>query len=123
VQDVLLIVIDELARAALGIAEAATAREGVVVELVTVGTNHDGHEPEGAMKFVTEPPPEPEPVKVQVVPEHEPAPELKLKVYAPGTVLIEETPPPPEPHGAPASINPFPVPLTFRQSFAVRVPA
>jgi hypothetical protein len=31
---------------------AATASDGVLVEFVTVGTNHVGHEPEGAAKLV-----------------------------------------------------------------------
>jgi hypothetical protein len=41
-----------LAKAEFGIALAATARDGAVVELVTVGTNHVGHDPEGAAKLV-----------------------------------------------------------------------
>src|SRR6185437_3561537 len=47
--------------AALGIALAATAKDGVVVGFVTVGTSHDGQEPEGAAKLDT-PPPVPHPV-------------------------------------------------------------
>lgn len=46
-----------VANAELGIALAATAREGVVVEVVTVGTSHVGHDPEGAANEVTVPPP------------------------------------------------------------------
>ena len=44
-----------VAKALLGIALAATARLGVVVEFVTVGTNHVGHEAEGAAKLETLP--------------------------------------------------------------------
>ena len=39
------------------VAVAATASDGVLVELVTVGTSHAGQEPEGAAKFVTVPAP------------------------------------------------------------------
>ncbi len=53
-------VVEAFARAEFGIALADTAREGVVVELVTVGTNHEGQEPEGAAKLVTPPPPLPQ---------------------------------------------------------------
>ena len=38
-----------------GMVDAATAREGVVVALVTVGVNHEGHEP--TAKLVTVPDP------------------------------------------------------------------
>ena len=38
---------------AVGTIPAATASEGVVVGFVTVGTNHEGHEPEGADILVT----------------------------------------------------------------------
>lgn len=48
---------EELARAELGIADKVMAKEGVVVELVTVGTNHVGQDPEGAAKLVTVPDP------------------------------------------------------------------
>jgi hypothetical protein len=54
-----LTVVAALARAEFGIALAATARLGVVVEFVTVGTSHVGHEPEGAAKEVTVPEPPP----------------------------------------------------------------
>jgi hypothetical protein len=93
VQEVELMVIEELTRAELGMAEAATESVGVVVLVATEGTSQVGHEPVFATKLVTEPPPVPEPVKVQVVPEHEPAPEEKLKVNAPPVELILETPP------------------------------
>lgn len=53
-----LMTIVECANAELGIADAATAREGVVVEFVTVGTNHVGHEPDGAENEVTDPEPD-----------------------------------------------------------------
>jgi hypothetical protein len=46
-----------VASEALGIALAATVKLGVEVELVTVGTSHEGHEPEGAAKDVTVPEP------------------------------------------------------------------
>jgi hypothetical protein len=52
-----LTVVEAWARALLGIAEAATAKDGVVVLFVTVGTNHVGQLPEGAKKFVTLPDP------------------------------------------------------------------
>ena len=52
-----LTVVAEFAKAEFGIAEAATAREGVLVAVVTVGTNQVGHDPEGAAKLVTVPPP------------------------------------------------------------------
>ena len=39
--------------ALIGIALAATAKDGVVVEFVTVGTNQVGQEPDGAAKLVT----------------------------------------------------------------------
>ena len=52
VQGVELMVMVGLDRAEFGIADAATAREGVSVP-VTVGTNHIGQEPEGAAKLVT----------------------------------------------------------------------
>ena len=52
VHGVELMVIEVLANAELGIAEADTAREGVSAP-VTVGTNHVGQEPEGAAKLVT----------------------------------------------------------------------
>ena len=42
----------EYARAAFGIADAATVKLGVVVEFVTVGTNHAGQEPDGAAKLI-----------------------------------------------------------------------
>ena len=38
---------------AVGTIPATTASEGVVVGFVTVGTNHEGHEPEGADILVT----------------------------------------------------------------------
>jgi hypothetical protein len=44
-----------LASAAFGIGEAATASEGVVVELVTVGTSHDGHAVEAAKPVTPHP--------------------------------------------------------------------
>jgi hypothetical protein len=95
-------------------ADAATNSVGVVVELVTVGTNHAGQSAVLATKFVTEPPPDPEPVKVQVVPEQEPAPALKLKVYAPAVELIEVTPEAAEEAKviwpAPLSVKVMPVP-------------
>lgn len=78
-----------------GMVEGVTDSVGVVVEVATEGTSHDGQLPVGAMKLVTDPPPEPEPVKVQVVPEHDPAPEEKLKVNAPEVALMEVTPPAP----------------------------
>lgn len=85
-------VIDGLARAEFGIALAATAREGVVVELVTVGTSHDGHDPEGAKKLVTVPLPPPPPLKVQVVVvQLTPGP---VKVNAPPVPLMLATPVP-----------------------------
>jgi hypothetical protein len=59
------------ARAERGICPAVTAREGVVVELLTEGTSHVGHEADGAAKEVTVPA-APETVRtplVQVVPE------------------------------------------------------
>ena len=46
-----------LASAELGMAPAATDKLGVDVEFVTVGTNHVGHDPEGAVKDVTVPVP------------------------------------------------------------------
>ncbi len=52
-------VTDWLARAELGIALAATASDGALVELVTVGTSQEGHEPDGAAKEVTVPLPLP----------------------------------------------------------------
>jgi hypothetical protein len=61
VQVVPFTVVAELARAALGIGLAATARDGLVVEAETVGTNHVGHEAEGAEKDATLPPPPPPP--------------------------------------------------------------
>jgi hypothetical protein len=45
------------ASALFGIADAATASVGVVVELVTVGTSQVGHDPEDAVKEVTDPEP------------------------------------------------------------------
>src|ERR1700734_558260 len=86
-----------VASAELGIALAATASDGVVVLFVTVGTSQDGHDPEGAEKSVTEPPPVPDPVKLQMFPTQPPAPALKVNVKAPVVLLIEETPPPPPP--------------------------
>jgi hypothetical protein len=53
-------VIELFANTVFGIALAATASEGVVVEFVTVGTNHVGQLPEGAAKEFTVPPPPPE---------------------------------------------------------------
>ena len=50
-----LIVMEELASAELGMAEAVTARAGVEVGFVTAGTSQVGQEPEGAVKLVTEP--------------------------------------------------------------------
>jgi hypothetical protein len=47
-----LTVVDELTKAELGIALAATAKEGVIVELVTVGASQDGQDAEGAVKLV-----------------------------------------------------------------------
>jgi hypothetical protein len=52
-----LTVVAGLARALFGIAEAATAKDGVVVELVTVGTSHEGQLEDGAEKLVTLPVP------------------------------------------------------------------
>jgi hypothetical protein len=86
-----LTVTDAFASAELGIDEAATDRVGVVVDVATLGTSHDGQLPLLAIKFVTLPDPDPEPVKVQVVPVQLPAPEEKLKVKAPDTLLIVET--------------------------------
>jgi hypothetical protein len=91
VQGVPLTVIAGLARAALGIGDAETPSDGVVVGLITAGTNHVGHEPAGAANVLT---PEPVPLNVQVVPAHEtPAP---VKVNAPGLALMLDTPPVPE---------------------------
>src|SRR6185312_7566532 len=42
--------------AELGMALAATAKDGVVVGFVTVGTSQEGQEPEGAAKLDTPPP-------------------------------------------------------------------
>ena len=50
-------VVAALASAEFGMALAATAKDGVVVELVTVGTSHVGHDPEGAANDVTVPMP------------------------------------------------------------------
>jgi hypothetical protein len=51
--------VEAFARAALGMGEAATASEGVVVGFVTVGTSHVGHDPLGAANEVTVPLPPP----------------------------------------------------------------
>jgi hypothetical protein len=86
--------------AEIGIALAATASDGVLVELVTVGTSQVGHEPEGAAKELT---PEPVPLNVQVVVVQEtPAP---VKVNAPGTVLMLVTPLPDDPHRLPSELT------------------
>lgn len=90
------IVIAELARAALGMAEAATVSWGVVAPLATVGTNHVGHDPPGAVNTVTDPAPVLDPVILQVIgllPEQLPAPALKVKTAGPATVLILVVPP------------------------------
>jgi hypothetical protein len=88
-----------LPTAEIGIALAATAREGVVVEFVTVGTNQEGQEPEGAAKLVTLPVPplivlQPNPVPVVHVraleaPEQpgSASPDGVVAVRAPRTVL------------------------------------
>jgi hypothetical protein len=73
-----------VAREALGIALAATASNGVVVVFVTVGTNHEGHDPEGAAKLVTVPLPE--------IDWHEPSPRrnvpvLQVPLHSPITSL------------------------------------
>ena len=48
------------ARKVLAVSElSATARAGVVVELVTVGTSHEGQDAEAAVKLVTVPDPDP----------------------------------------------------------------
>jgi len=52
-----LTVVEVLASAEFGIALAATAKDGVDVLFVTVGTSHVGHIPEGAEKLVTVPEP------------------------------------------------------------------
>jgi len=52
VQGVELIVMVGLDKAEFGIAVAVTARDGVVVDVVTAGTNHVGQLPEGAAKLV-----------------------------------------------------------------------
>jgi hypothetical protein len=62
VQVVLLIEIEEFARAEFGIALAATERAGVLVGFVTDGTNHVGQEAEAAVNVVTVPDPPPPPV-------------------------------------------------------------
>jgi hypothetical protein len=51
-----LTVVAGLASALLGIAEADTAKDGVVVLFVTVGVNHDGQLTDGAEKLDTLPP-------------------------------------------------------------------
>jgi hypothetical protein len=89
VQGVPLTVIAGLARAALGIGDAETPSDGVVVGLITAGTNHVGHEPAGAANVLT---PVPTPLNVHVVPAQDtPAP---VKVKSPPTVLIVATPEP-----------------------------
>ena len=60
-------VVEELASELFGIAEAATASDGAVVELVTVGTSHEGQLAEGAAKAVTVPPPVEQPRLAQAV--------------------------------------------------------
>lgn len=45
----------------------ATASDGAVVEFVTVGTNQAGHEPDGAAKVVTVPPPVEHPMLAQAL--------------------------------------------------------
>ena len=70
---------------------SAAESVGVVVEVATLGTRNDGHDPVLAMKFVTVPPPVDVPVNVHVVPEQEPAPDEKANVYAPGVPLIAVT--------------------------------
>jgi len=84
-------VTDAFASAEFGIADAATDKVGVVVDVATVGTNQVGQFAEFAMKFVTLPPPDPDPEKVQVVPVQLPAPEAKLNVNAPEVPLIVPT--------------------------------
>jgi hypothetical protein len=107
-------VVEGFASAELGIAEAATASEGVVVGLVTVGTNHVGQDADGAEKLPT---PEPVPENVQVVPvQLTPAP---VNVNAPVVELIDATPPP-VPQGAP-EFRTLPAVSICRQS--VPVPA
>jgi len=51
-----LTVVEAFASALFGIGEAATASEGEVVELVTVGTSQVGQLPDGVAKDVTVPP-------------------------------------------------------------------
>ena len=60
-----LTVVAGLANAELGIAEAATASNGVVVGLVTVGVSHDGQFTDGAANNVTVPEPPPPPKQVE----------------------------------------------------------
>jgi hypothetical protein len=50
-----------LVKAEFGIDPAATVSEGVVVEFETVGTSHEGHDSDGAVKRVTVPVPPPDP--------------------------------------------------------------
>jgi hypothetical protein len=60
-------VVAAFARAELGIALALTDSDGVEVGLLTLGTNHVGHDPLGAEKVVTVPEPPPPPVQPEVV--------------------------------------------------------
>ena len=90
------IVTELFASAEFGMFAHATARVGVVVLFVTVGTHQLGHDPALAMKLVTEPLPLLDPVMVQVVvpPENTqlPAPLEKLKTRGPAFALTDGTP-------------------------------
>ena len=75
-----------VASAELGIALAATASDGVVVEFVTVGTNHVGQEAEGAAKEVTVPDPLAYCGMLSVPPEKVACPDVPVVVRLNGTV-------------------------------------